>query len=255
MLRNSLMDPQTVLIISVLFVAAFIASTFGFGVGLTTMPLLAIMVDMRTAASLSALVGMTVVCIVILKHWRKVQFRIAWYLIASSCVGVPIGLWLLHHTKESYMKICLSLVVIGFSCYSLLTKQKTTLRTDRTAGVFGVIAGVLGGAYTIPGPPVIIYGILRRWPPEIFRATLLWFFFPTMTIVIIGYYYYGYLTSRVMSLYMYSFPAVLIAIVMGNYVNRSIPKDKFIWFVHALLILLGLLLSIQVIQTTIFTPN
>ena len=127
------MDLQVVPIIFVLFVAAFIASTFGFGVGLTTMPILAIMVDMRTAASLSALVGMTVVCIVILKHWRKIQFRIAWYLIVSS--------------------------------------------------------------------------------------------------------------------------AVLIATVMGNHANRSIPKDKFIMFVHALLILLGLLLSIQVIQTTIFTPN
>ena len=249
------MDFQTVLIISVLFVAALIASTFGFGVGLITMPILAIIVDIRTAASLSALVGMTVVGIVLLKHWRNIQFRSVWYLIASSCIGVPFGLWLLNYTQESFMKFFLALIIISFSCYSLLTTRRLMLRTDRTACIFGVVSGILGGAYTIPGPPVIVYGILRRWPPETFRVTLLWYFFPILLIVIIGYYFFGYLTPRVMYLYAYSFPAVLTAIIIGNYFNRSIPKEKFVWFVHALLILLGMLLSLQVIKTTIRLSN
>ena len=55
------MDLQIVAVITVLFVAALIASTFGFGIGLIAMPLLAILVDIKTAASLSALVSITVV--------------------------------------------------------------------------------------------------------------------------------------------------------------------------------------------------
>lgn len=246
------MDVQTIIIISVLFTAALIASTFGFGVGLITMPILAMMVEIKTAASLSVAVALTVVFTVLLKHWRDIQFKSVLYLIISSCAGVPLGLWLLYYVQESVLKFYLALIIVAFACYSLLSNHRMMLRTDRSAWVFGGVCGILGAAYTLPGPPVIVYGILRRWPPEHFRVTLLGFFLPHSLLVIIGYYFSGYLTPRVMHLYAYSLPALLIAVVIGNRVNRTISKEKFVWFVHVLLILLGILLLFQVIRATFF---
>ena len=241
------MDIQIATVISVLFIAALIASTFGFGVGLIAMPLLSMLVNIQTAASLSALVGMTVVATVLLGHWREIQFSSIWRLIVSSCAGVLLGLWLLRHMQESYMKLILGIIVIAFSCFSLLTTRRMTLRTDRLAYLFGGVSGILGGAYTIPGPPVIVYGILRRWLPEEFRVTLLGYFLPNSLLVILGYYFSGFMTSSVIHLYVYSLPAVITAVIIGNLANRSIPKEKFVKFVHVLLILLGMLLSFQAI--------
>ena len=42
---------------------------------------------------------------------------------------------------------------------------------------FGFFAGILGGAYNTNGPPVVIYGSLRKWSPATFRATLQGYFF------------------------------------------------------------------------------
>ena len=36
-------------------------------------------------------------------------------------------------------------------------------------GFSGFLAGVLGGAYGMNGPPLAIYGPQRRWTPEFFR--------------------------------------------------------------------------------------
>ena len=36
----------------------------------------------------------------------------------------------------------------------------------------GFCSGILGGAYGMNGPPLAVYGSLRRWSPQHFRATL-----------------------------------------------------------------------------------
>ena len=249
------MDLQIVAVITVLFVAALIASTFGFGIGLIAMPLLAILVDIKTAASLSALVSITVVSTVLMRHWREIQFRSIWRLVVSSCVGVSLGLWLLRNMQASYMKLFLAFIIIAFSCFSLMTTRRMTLKTDRFAYVFGGVSGILGGAYTIPGPPVIVYGILRRWQPEEFRVTLLGYFLPNTLLVTLGYYFSGFMTSSVVQLYVYSLPAIFMAVIIGNHANRSIPKEKFVRFVHVLLILLGMLLSFQAIAIIPFLSD
>jgi hypothetical protein len=245
------MDPLTLAIIVILFVAALMSSTFGFGVGLIAMPVLAFMMDLKTATPLVTLVGMTVVVTILLRQWREVQFKSVWRLIISSFAGVPLGLFLLKGTHDHVMKLALSIIIMAFSFYNLLTPHMLTLKTERSSYLFGVLSGTLFAAYTLPGPPVIIYGVLRQWTPSSFRVTLLGYFLPSTCLVILGHYAAGLWTSSVLHLYAFSLPAVLLAIVIGNRINRSIPAGKFDRVISVLLILMGFVLSIQAILTMV----
>ena len=69
-------------------------------------------------------------------------------------------------------------MVVAFSLHALAVRRHFELKDDRLAGFFGFTAGVLGGAYGINGPPLAIYGTLRRWSPEHFRAMLQAYFLP-----------------------------------------------------------------------------
>lgn len=115
----------------------------------------------------------------------------------------------------------------------------------RSSYVFGFLAGVLGGAYNTSAPPVVIYGTLRRWPPDKFRATLQGYFIPTGFFVLIGHGVCGLWTSTVFRLYFWSIPIVALAIVLGYRLNRSVSATKFDRYIHMLLIAIAIVLLVD----------
>ena len=98
---------------------------------------------------------------------------------------------------------------------------------------------MLGSAYNTSGPPVIIYGTMRRWPPDLFRATLQGFFLVSNVIVIAGHGLAGLWTQEVLLLTLLSLPVLVTAVIAGARVNRRIPAAQFARVVYLLLIILG----------------
>ncbi|MFQ5856424.1 MAG: hypothetical protein ACE5LU_12350, partial [Anaerolineae bacterium] len=74
------------------------------------------------------------------------------------------------------VKRLLGLILIAYACYTLAHPVTPRLSSRRWVYPVGFVAGCLGGAYNTPGPPVIVYGSLRQWPKQEFRAMLQAFF-------------------------------------------------------------------------------
>jgi len=231
----------TPFVIITLFVSTLTRSTLGFGDALLAMPLLTFAIGIKTVTPLVALVSLTIAISILLGSWREGDVKAVWRLIISSIAGIPFGLVLLKTAPEPVVKSILGVLLVLFGLYSLLTPRLPTLKGKKLAYVAGFISGLLGGAYNTSGPPVIIYGTLRRWPPERFRATLQGYFLSTAFIVI-GHGIAGLWTSDVLILYAYALPPVLLAIYLGGKLNQSIPPGKFDRFVYAVLVVMGALL-------------
>ena len=107
------------LILAILFVSTFIHSTLGFGQALIAMPLLAMVVQLKTATPLVAFVLITIAAVILLRNWRVVDLSAVWRLVLSSCVGIPVGLFLLKDLPEGLMKVFLGILVILFGLYNL----------------------------------------------------------------------------------------------------------------------------------------
>ena len=89
------------------------------------------------------------------------------------------------------------------------------------------------------GPPLVVYGSLRGWSPERFRATLQGYFLPASLIGMIGYGAAGLWTPAVSRYYALSLPAVLVAIAIGRMVNSRLDPRRFIIAVHVTLLASG----------------
>src|SRR5947209_11904825 len=199
----------TLPVLAVIFLATLIRSAFGFGEALVAVPLLALLIPVEEAAPLATLVSITVAAVVVAQDWHKIHFHSAGWLVISTLFGIPLGLWLLTAVAETVVKAILAVVIIGFSSYSLVSRSPFQLKDDRWAWVFGFGAGVLGGAYGMNGPPLVIYGSLRRWSPEHFRATLQGYFLPASLLGMAGYWLAGLWTPAVTRCYLWTLPLVL----------------------------------------------
>ena len=239
------MDTPQVVILPIIFIATLTRSTFGFGDALLAMPLLSMAIGLNVATPLVGLMGITISGTILIRHGREVHFRSLRPLIISTLIGIPIGVLLLKGVYENAMKLMLAFTIIFFSLYKIFKPKFFTLTSDRTAYIFGLLAGILGGAYNTNGPPVVIYGTLRRWNPEKFRATLQGYFFPTGSMIALGHCIGGFWTKPVLLSYLVSLPVILIAILLGGKLNRKIPKDKFDNCIYIFLIILGTVLLID----------
>jgi uncharacterized protein len=238
-------DWTLVLVLAVLLVATVIRSAFGFGEALIAVPLLALVIPVEIAAPLAVLVSVTVAAVILVQDWRKIHFRTAGVLILFTLAGIPLGLWLLLIATEHVVKAILALVIISLSVYCLARRTPFELKNDRFAWLFGLAAGVLGGAYGMNGPPLVIYGSLRRWSPEYFRATLQGYFLPASLIGMFGYWLTGIWEWTVTYYYLVSLPIVGIAIFLGRVIHRRLPHERFLVYVHVGLVLVGIFLLAQ----------
>jgi hypothetical protein len=118
------------------------------------------------------------------------------------------------------------------------------LRSDNRAWLLacGFVAGVLGGAYGMNGPPLVVYGAARRWSPPHFRATLQGYFLPASIIGMGGYWLAGLWTPPVTHYFLVSLPVTLVAVFLGRVINHRMRGEAFLNYFYLGLVVIGALL-------------
>jgi hypothetical protein len=236
--------------LAILFFATLIRSIFGFGEALIAVPLLALCIPVRAAAPLAVLISTTVAAVVLVQDWPKVHRSSAGGLFLSSIFGIPLGLLLLTAGGDREVKGSLAVIIMAFAAFFLTGRMPPEIKPGNRSWLLGCgfCAGILGGAYGMNGPPLIIYGAMRRWSAQHFRATLQGYFLPTGIIGLAGFWLAGLWVHQVTRYYLLALPAVLAAIWLGRLVNRRMGDDAFRKYVYVALIGIGALLLVQAIR-------
>lgn len=230
-----------------MFVATLVRSAFGFGEALVAVPLLAFYIPLRVAAPLAVLVSITIAAVVVAQDWQKIHLRSSGWLVLATLPGIPVGLWLLTRGHQSMVKAVLAVIVMIFCGYSLIGRAPLKLDRDSRGWLIlcGFCAGALGGAYGMNGPPLVIYGSMRGWSAQHFRATLQAYFLPASALGMAGYWMAGLWVPAVTRYYLLSLPVTLAAVFLGRIVNRRLHGEAFMKYVYAGLGCIGVLLLIQ----------
>jgi len=231
------------------FIATLIRSAFGFGEALVAVPLLAFSIPLEVAAPLAVLVSITVAAIVVVQDWKHVHLHSSGWLVFSTLFGIPLGLLLLTSSHQRLVKATLGAIIIAFSIYSLIGRTPLELKRDSRAWLLacGLCAGILGGAYGMNGPPLVIYGAMRRWSAQHFRATLQGYFLPASIIGMCGYWLAGLWTPAVTHYYLLSLPVTFVGVFLGRVINHRLHGGAFLNYIYVALAAIGALLLLQAI--------
>jgi uncharacterized membrane protein YfcA len=222
---SSALDATTVYVLAVIFIATLIRSTFGFGEALVAVPLLALRIPIAVAAPLAVSISLLIAGAIVVQDWRHVEVR--------SVGGLILGL-----------------AIVSFAIYSIVAGARWRLDADHTAWIVGAgfCSGVLGGAYGMNGPPLAIYGGLRRWSPQRFRATLQAYFLIASAAGLIGYVAIGLWRPEVTRDVLLSLPFVSLGVVAGRWLNHRLRGDRFFQAIYGALVVLGAVLIAQAVR-------
>lgn len=220
--------------------ASLIRGATGFGDALFAMPLLAFVMPVRHAAPLMAMTALWIAFLILRTEWRAVEFRSAWQLILFGLMGIPFGVWGVRYLDEQLVKRALGAFVVCFSAWSLYRPEGLHLKSSRSAPAFGFCAGLLGGAYNTSGPPLVLYGTMRRWPVDSFRAALQAYGIFSSIGILTAHGIAGNITTDVFRLFVFGVIPVTLAVVIGKRLTQAVSPKRFGQIVYGLLIVIGL---------------
>ncbi|OQX73123.1 MAG: hypothetical protein B6D64_14290 [Bacteroidetes bacterium 4484_276] len=235
------------LVMLIIFVAFLVRATFGFGDALVAMPLLVLLIGIKTAAPLMALLAFVIAFLIYFKNRKSVRLKITLQLVISGLLGVPFGLYFLVNIDEKIINIILGAVLILFAIFKLFS-LRFHLKT-KTQNIFiypvGFISGMLGAAYNTNGPPVIMLMSSRNWQANDFRSTLQAYFLFTGIGILAGHLAWGNITGTVLSYFLACLPVIVITFFIGEKWFRKLRNDKFYVWVYFVLLLLGVSLVLK----------
>lgn len=111
--------------------------------------------------------------------WRQIDWHSLSWLSVGVVLGTPVGVYLLATIPPRPMRMAISLLVMILAlCLLRGFTQKKMPGRGRTV-VTGMASGVLNGAATIGGPPVILFYFSSPTGLAVSRASLIAYFLGT----------------------------------------------------------------------------
>lgn len=228
---------------AVVFAGALCQSTLGFGNALIAMPLLSTLIGLPQATALFGMLSLAMGGILLALGRRSIDLRDSWRLNVAALAGVPVGLWMLHNAPEALIMHGLGALLLAYGAAGLLlgrfVRRPTHVSPAWLVWPFGFVSGILGGAYNTNGPPLVVFGTLRRWEPDRFRTTLQSVFLTSSVAIGIGHASTGMWTAQTFVQCAACLPILWLAGVVGRRITQRVDAATFVGWVYFVLILLG----------------
>ncbi len=234
--------PPAVALAAIFLAASFTQGVSGFGTALVAMPLLTLMMDVRTATPLCMLNGLIITGYLTVTMRRHIPWHRVRPLTAGTLPGIAAGLYLLKEYNSNLLQILLALFIIAYAGYSLCCRPSPRRLHPAWAYVAGFFTGAIGSAFSAGGPPTIVYLTMTGRDKDEIKATLSAFFFINGIITATGHAASGLTTPAVLHALVLTAPATVVGVVAGARCYGRIPTATYIKTILYLLIAMGLML-------------
>jgi len=227
---------------AILLLGGFVQGLTGFGLALVSVPLLALILGVKTAVPLAGVFGWLVTLPLVWKMRRHVPWTITAVLFAGSLPGSWLGAELLRRLPGEIILATMGVVLLVSSIHALRSRGPVVARAPKWLGaVVGFLSGALGAAVGEPGPPVIAYTSLMPWTADQAKATLASFFMLQMIGALVSFYHKDLITPEVTSLILRCFPTFAIGAAAGMFAYGRLQRLNVDYHkvVHSALVVIG----------------
>jgi hypothetical protein len=228
-----------ILLLIIIFVAVFIQSLTGFGSGLVSMSLLPDVLGIRTAVPLVAMMTATIELVLLIRYRASFRPGSVWRLVLASMTAIPFGVWALRNVNEHVLLPILGVIMAGYALYGLLNLKLPRLEHPGWAFLAGFLSGLLSGAYSVGGPPMIIYGNCRGWDSDEFKSNLQGLFLVNDAIALVNHGLVGNLTPIVLKSYLWVLPVIALGLLAGTRLDHILNPQRFRKLVLISLVVMG----------------
>ena len=223
------------------FLAAVVRGYSGFGFSLLAVTALSLI--MPPAAIVPSLFLLEIAASIHLvpQIWRDIHWRSIRPLLLGCLLGTPAGVWFLVSIPAAQMQVALGAVMLAASFLLWRGFALKTMPGAIASTATGALSGVLNGAFSTAGPPVILFYFASPAGAVAGRASLIAYFLGTDIIGLPQLAYAGLVTWDTVVRAVTFLPPLLAGVWVGARSFRSADPVVFRKWVLAILAVLAVL--------------
>lgn len=243
------------LVLLTLGFAAFVQGFSGFAFGILAMAIISLFAPspervsvVTTLGALSAQITLGAI------GWRQfgINFKLIALLLCGMVVGIPLGYQFLLHTgqhPQPAFRIAFGCVLLAFAAHGLSRPHIPRKLPALLAPPTGLLSGLITGAFSSGGPPLVLYTYSREKDPRSAKGTLQILLVGSSCIRLASIQSgSGPITLDLLKWAAISVPIVIALCLLGHYSSRRVSIRTFTAGVYALIAVAGILQMIKAFQ-------
>lgn len=156
-------------LVAIIIVGAVAHGVIGFGFPLISTPLVALLIDVKTAVLITVVPNILVNVVSIVRggNWQQSIGRY-WPIALWVVLGTLIGTHFLLVAPPELLQLLLAAMILTFLLQDRIRQLDWTWIRRRPAlsgAAFGIVAGLFSGAVNVSAPPLVIYFMMLELPP------------------------------------------------------------------------------------------
>lgn len=229
----------TIAVPTIVLGAYFIRGITGFGSGLLSIPLLALLLPLQTVVPLVLVLDFSASLIMSRNAHEHVRWKEIIPLLPTSLLGIIIGITLLLTLPREPLLISLALFVILFGLRYLLNIHGDRIVSKLWSLPAGLVGGLVGAVFGTGGPPYVIYLTHRIKDKSQLRATFSGLFMIDGSIRMISFIVTGLLGVYLLPLLILSAPVMILGLYLGGRAHIGVSNRQMLILIGSLLLVSG----------------
>ena len=215
---------------------------FGSGLGIVSVPLMALSVPVTEAAAIM----LPILCVMDLaalwayrRSWDRENMKI---MLPAGLTGLVLGALTFRYINEAGLKLVLGTVAVGFVCYhwSGAARQLARTQPSRAKGYFWCcVSGYTSTVAHAGGPPMSIYLLPQRLDKALLAGTAVVFFAVLNYVKLVPYFWLGLFDARNLTTAAALAPIGVLGILAGVWVRKRISEPLFYRLCYGFLLVTG----------------
>lgn len=215
------------LAILAVLVAGVLRGFSGFGAGMVLVPSLSLLYSPIIAVVTVVLLEIIPSIQLLPNAISKCEWRSVVPMSLAALVTIPLGSFILVYTDADVMRTSISILVL--LCVVVLAAgwRYKGEYTSRESTATGFASGLIGGATSLGGLPVILYYLSGKNTTAVTRASIVVFLVVTTLVSVVTYLGHGIVTSDVVLRAAWLAPFFILAIWTGGHLFGKVSESFF----------------------------
>ena len=228
----------------IIFFAFLVRSLTGFGSALISVPLLALLFDLKFVVPLESVLEVGFTVLLAPKVYGKMHKATILPMVVGAVLGTLAGTYFLQALGDVILKKALGVFTLLFGVHFFRASREERARdlSPNWGMLAGAGGGILGGLFGTSGPPFVAYLTYKLREKDVLRASLIGLFAVDYSWRTTVFALSGLLTVDLLTFALYVSPVLILGTYLGHRIHLRVPEGLFRKVVAGILIISGALL-------------
>lgn len=218
---------EAVIAAVMLFIGSTVLSSVGFGIGMSTTPVLLLVFEPQTAVVVVNTISIVLFALIIYQNRSEIPIRSVVPWCVAGLAGMPIGVFILSSANASLLRIGITVLIIALTAATALNLHNVIPRSRWSGMVVAAVVSVLLNSLGIGGPLMALYVLAQGWTRNALRGSLALYFIIVEASGVVGYGFTGLLTGERIALILITIVPVLLGFWLATFLVRRMNEAVF----------------------------